>query len=75
MPTCKIEFDVCFPKTLDRASAAFMHVAFENPECGDCSACLISLIIVLSMTTGVLIPISPARLSNHSYPGSGHAKR
>jgi hypothetical protein len=34
---CKINLHTCFPETLGGASKAFTRVAFENPECGDCS--------------------------------------
>jgi hypothetical protein len=34
---CQISLDICFPIALNRASEVFKHVAFENPQCGDCS--------------------------------------
>lgn len=34
---CQISLDFCFPTGLNRTSEIFKHVAFENPECGDCS--------------------------------------
>lgn len=37
---CQIKLNTCFPRAIDRASAAFTRVAFEQPECGDCSTYL-----------------------------------
>jgi hypothetical protein len=34
---CVIEFSQCFPSGLSSASEVFKHVAFEAPQCGDCS--------------------------------------
>ncbi|KDN51800.1 hypothetical protein RSAG8_00348, partial [Rhizoctonia solani AG-8 WAC10335] len=33
---CAIQFPTCFPSDLTSASEAFKHVAFKEPQCGDC---------------------------------------
>jgi hypothetical protein len=33
---CTLARDECFPRGLTTASAAFQHLAFAKPECGDC---------------------------------------
>ncbi|KAG8731846.1 hypothetical protein FRC11_001963, partial [Ceratobasidium sp. 423] len=33
---CAIQFPSCFPAGLSGASNAFKHVAFKEPQCGDC---------------------------------------
>ncbi|KAJ1309903.1 hypothetical protein OPQ81_006664 [Rhizoctonia solani] len=33
---CTIQFSICFPPDLVSASDIFKHVAFKEPQCGDC---------------------------------------
>ncbi|CAE7207881.1 unnamed protein product [Rhizoctonia solani] len=33
---CAIQFSTCFPPDLSSASEAFKHIAFNEPQCGDC---------------------------------------
>ncbi|KAH7340746.1 hypothetical protein B0J17DRAFT_749529 [Rhizoctonia solani] len=33
---CAIQFSTCFPSGLSSASEAFKHLAFKEPQCGDC---------------------------------------
>lgn len=42
LPRCSIDYGMCFTddgKLLKSASEVFKHIAFERPQCGDCSMC------------------------------------
>lgn len=34
---CYIRLETCFPSNLTNASDVFKHIAFADPQCGDCS--------------------------------------
>lgn len=40
LPSCTISYDECFGG-YSRASDVLKHIAFENPQCGDCGMCLL----------------------------------
>ncbi|CAE6446760.1 unnamed protein product, partial [Rhizoctonia solani] len=70
---CAIQFSTCFPSSLSSASEAFKHIAFKEPQCGDC---IIQALVGASGNIGLsafLPPVSHGtkdaeRLKNDTIP-------
>ncbi|CAE6520913.1 unnamed protein product [Rhizoctonia solani] len=54
---CAIQFSTCFPSDLSGASNAFKHMAFKEPQCGDC---IIQALVGASGNLGLSAFLPPA---------------